>query len=291
MTQRSYFNKHNLSRPLIWLCVLVFSAFIHPASAQYLPYNKGLIVSPPVLVYGGKNHPNPPRVLGQNLHLNLDTADSNSRWLAVKDSITPSYRSLSPKLDFSPRQLWAPGAFILAGSMLDLSAAVKDQQIEFRQKHMPGFHTAVDNVLLFAPALAPYALDLAGLKSKTDIANRTAILIKSELLANALSFGLKHTVKETRPDASNQYSFPSGHALQAFAAATLLSEEYKDRYPWMPYASYGVATSVGLLRIANNKHYLGDVLVGAGLGILSTKIIYWTHRYKWNKKKQKALSN
>lgn len=65
--------------------------------------------------------------------------------------------------------------------------------------------------------------------------------------------------------------------------ATMLSEEYRDRYKWMPYAAYGLATGVGLLRLANNKHYLGDVLVGAGLGILAMKLVYWTHHYRWNK--------
>ena len=48
--------------------------------------------------------------------------------------------------------------------------------------------------------------------------------------------------------------------------------------------AYGIASSVGMLRMANNKHYISDVLVGAGLGILSMKMSYLTHQYKWNKK-------
>jgi len=51
----------------------------------------------------------------------------------------------------------------------------------------------------------------------------------------------------------------------------------------MPYAAYGVASGVGLLRVANNKHYISDVLIGAGIGILSMKAAYWTHQYKWKK--------
>lgn len=97
---------------------------------------------------------------------------------------------------------------------------------------------------------------------------------------------LKNTAHIQRPDQSNYASFPSGHTAQAFAAATFLNEEYKDRYKWMPYVSYGIATTVGVLRMANNKHYISDVLVGAGIGYLSMKISYWTHHYKWNRKKQ-----
>ena len=56
----------------------------------------------------------------------------------------------------------------------------------------------------------------------------------------------------------------------------------------MPYLAYGIATSVGVVRMANNKHYLSDVLVGAGLGILSMKMSYLTHQYKWKKKYKTA---
>ena len=80
-------------------------------------------------------------------------------------------------------------------------------------------------------------------------------------------------------------SFPSGHTAQAFAAAAMLSEEYGYHYKWVPYLSYGIASTVGVLRMANNKHYLSDVLVAAGIGILSTKVAYWTHQYNWGKSK------
>lgn len=36
-----------------------------------------------------------------------------------------------------------------------------------------------------------------------------------------------------------------------------------------------MATATGLMRMANNKHWLSDVMVGAGIGILSTEFGYW----------------
>lgn len=92
-----------------------------------------------------------------------------------------------------------------------------------------------------------------------------------------------------RPDGSSYTSLPSGHTAQAFLGASILAQEYQYRYPWMPYAAYGVASTVGVMRMMNNKHYISDVLVGAGIGILSTKIIYWTHQYKWGSKNRKPL--
>lgn len=135
----------------------------------------------------------------------------------------------------------------------------------------------------FSPLVFAYGLDAFGIQSKTDVLNRTAILVKGEAMALTTATILKSATHTLRPDGSSYNSFPSGHTTQAFAAATFLNEEYKDRYPWMPYASYTVASSVGLLRVANNRHYISDVLVGAGIGYLSMKVAYWTHRYKWGR--------
>jgi membrane-associated phospholipid phosphatase len=57
----------------------------------------------------------------------------------------------------------------------------------------------------------------------------------------------------------------------------------------MPYAAYGLASTVGMMRMANNRHYISDVLLGAGIGILSMKASYWTHQYKWGKKTKKLI--
>jgi membrane-associated phospholipid phosphatase len=43
------------------------------------------------------------------------------------------------------------------------------------------------------------------------------------------------------------------------------------------YCSYAVATGTGILRMYNNKHWLGDVAAGAGIGILSTTLSYWLY--------------
>ena len=134
-----------------------------------------------------------------------------------------------------------------------------------------------------------YSFDVLGMSSRTDFYNRSAILFKSELLMLSTVTVLKSTIYETRPDQSANNSAPSGHTAQAFAAATFLSEEFGKKYKWVPFLSYSIASSVGALRIMNNKHYLSDVLIGAGIGLLSTKFSYWTQQYKWGGKKKELL--
>jgi membrane-associated phospholipid phosphatase len=146
------------------------------------------------------------------------------------------------------------------------------------------FGSYFEDYAQFSPHLAVYAFELGGMKPKTDFWNRSAILAKSQLIMMASSFVLKKTFHEPRPDGSNKNGFPSGHTATAFSGAEMLSMEYKEDYPWVPYAAYTVASGVGVLRVVHDKHYWSDVIFGAGLGILSTKIAYWTHQYKWNKK-------
>jgi len=184
---------------------------------------------------------------------------------------------------FEPKQLYLPGLLILGGISLNGNGdeSFKNEIVEERNEHFSNFRTHVDDYLQYSPIAIAYGLDVLGLDSKTDFNNRTAILLKGELLMLATTFTLKSTTQIQRPDFSNNASFPSGHTAQAFAAATFLSEEYKHKHKWVPYLAYTISSSIGILRMANNKHYVSDVLAGAGIGILSMKISYWTHQNKW----------
>ncbi|MVT09336.1 phosphatase PAP2 family protein [Chitinophaga tropicalis] len=192
------------------------------------------------------------------------------------------------RLKYTPRQLYIPGALMLAGLLANRGGqeSLKMEVVEERNEHMPRFHTHIDNYLQYSPIAAAYLLDACGVKSRTDVLNRTAILIKGELMMTALVSAGKSGFHVLRPDGSTHNSFPSGHTAQAFAGATFLSTEYGERFRWMPYAAYGVASGVGCLRMANNRHYISDVLMGAGLGVLTMKVAYWTHRYKWGRHRQ-----
>lgn len=199
--------------------------------------------------------------------------------LAAQDTIAPTHGKNNKTL----KALIAPAALITSGLLaIPYKYDVRDQ----RNEKYPDFHTHADNYLQFVPIIGVYGLNAAGIHGKNDLVNRTALLIKSELLMTALVSSLKYTTHVLRPDSSNYYSFPSGHTAQAFAAATFLQKEYGHLSIWYTIGGYGVATTVGALRILNNKHWISDVLVGAGIGILSTNLVYLTHRYRWGKNKK-----
>jgi len=144
---------------------------------------------------------------------------------------------------------------------------------ELQEDH-PLFANHLDNYLRYVPMAAVYALNLAGVKGKHDIVDQTALYIISFGIMGVSNTMVKHLADRNRPDGSNNYSFPSGHTGTAFAAAEFLNQEYRDVSPWIGYAGYTVATATGILRLYNNKHWVSDVVAGAGFGIASTKIAY-----------------
>ncbi|WP_285270173.1 phosphatase PAP2 family protein [Kaistella rhinocerotis] len=185
------------------------------------------------------------------------------------------------RLSFKPKKIYVPGVLMTAGILFDAERGKISPNENDKGSDLLGFGNHLDDYAQFAPMFAVYGFGLAGMTAKTDWQNRTAILIKGQALNLGLVYVLKKTLKKPRPDGT-AYSFPSGHTANAFAGATMLSIEYGENHRWVPYVSYGLATGVGVMRMANDKHYISDVLFGAGLGILSMKVAYWTHKYQWN---------
>ena len=74
---------------------------------------------------------------------------------------------------------------------------------------------------------------------------------------------MKRVFGRTRPNGSCCKSFPSGHTSHSFTIATIVNELYGNQ---MGIAAYCLAVLVATSRINDNKHYLSDVLFGAGVG-------------------------
>ena len=51
-------------------------------------------------------------------------------------------------------------------------------------------------------------------------------------------------------------------------------KEFKDSSPWLAYSGYALAAFVAGSRLYNNRHWVADVLAGAGFGILSVELSY-----------------
>jgi hypothetical protein len=186
-------------------------------------------------------------------------------------------KPLSARAILIPSAMIAYGAFTLSNKELrNLNLALRKEVWEERNGGF-GRRLPVDNFTLAAPAVAVYALNIAGVKGKNNFVDRSLILTMSGLIGNGIVSSVKHMSGIIRPDSSNTLSFPSGHTAQAFIAAEFMRQEYKHLSPWYGIAAYTVAAGTGFLRMYNNKHWFNDVIAGAGVGILSTRLSYWLY--------------
>lgn len=228
----------------------------------------------------------------------------------LKDSLRPSYKTVNPvisnfrknedmknhfytnespmtfELDRIPRKknifnssyskFIIPTAMISYGIMAQGSERLKE--LDYSTHHeITEHYTArirLDDYMQFAPAVAVYGLDFCGIKAKHNFRDRTIVMATSFLIMCATVQTMKSTINIARPDGSNNNSFPSGHTATAFVDAHILFKEYRDTSPWIGVAGYTVAATTGTLRVINKKHWVSDVVSGAGIGILSAELGY-----------------
>jgi hypothetical protein len=117
-----------------------------------------------------------------------------------------------------------------------------------------------------------FACDLMG-KEKHSWVDQLMLVTLAEGMNVAMTRGVKYAVNETRPD-GGAYSFPSGHTANAFLGAHMAYKEFKDSSPVLAYSGYAVALFVAGCRLHNNRHWVADVVAGAGFGILSVELSY-----------------
>lgn len=187
---------------------------------------------------------------------------------------------------YSIKSYIIPAVFIAYGlSSFDNNGFPSSKVVrDFRNENFANFNTSVDDYLVFAPGLIMLGLDAFKVKSSSNFANQSVITAKSVILSLGVVNILKYSTQVMRPDNTTENSFPSGHTAFAFTLAEVLHQEFKDK-PLVYISGYTIATAAGAMRILNNRHWLTDVMVGAGIGMAATKLAYATHQYKWKMNK------
>ena len=208
---------------------------------------------------------------------------------AQNDSIIAQKKS---KHSFLTQSI-VPASLIIGGSLLSGSGFEKSFQRDVRNAVENDFAFHIDDYTRYVPIAEMYGADVFGVKAKNHWFDQAKNLTLSIIITDFITFRLKKNIYKIRPNGSpDAQSFPSGHSSFAFANASVLFEEFKDSSPLLAYSGYAFATTTGAFRVMNNAHWISDVLVGAGIGILVTKVIYaFDPIIKWNPfKKTKGVS-
>lgn len=188
--------------------------------------------------------------------------------------------------------LWAG----LGASAVVATAALADKPLE---KQMAKNRSNSNDK--FSKAIQPFgaeysfavlgAFEAGGLMFKDDNARATAQdgLASSLVASGFITLPLKYIVGRNRPGkdkgahsfspfTGGADSFPSGHATQAFAVASVVADHYDPM--WVKVAAYGTASAVGYARVERRAHWASDVLAGALIGTLVGKEIVRFNRNK-----------
>jgi membrane-associated phospholipid phosphatase len=115
-------------------------------------------------------------------------------------------------------------------------------------------------------------------------AREIGVLGAESLLDGLIVAGvLKEAIRRNRPDEKNAgdfwgggTSFPSGHAVQMWSIASLVAHEYKNNM-LVQVTAYTLASIVSASRIAAQKHFASDVVVGGAMGWFIGRYVYETH--------------
>jgi len=112
-------------------------------------------------------------------------------------------------------------------------------------------------------------------------------ILGTEALVDTLivSAVLKPIAGRNRPEAAHEPGnffegsdgFPSGHAMQSWAIASLLSYEY-GHTKFVPIIAIGLATVVSTARFTAQKHYASDIVAGGAMGWFIGRYVWKSHQ-------------
>jgi hypothetical protein len=176
-----------------------------------------------------------------------------------------------------------PLTLIVGGALYSGSTSEKNFQINVRNRVGNDYHNGADDYIQYIPFAQVYIGDLVGLKAKNHWFDQTKNMAISSVATGVIVHSFKRLLGKERPDGSSHHSFPSGHTSNSFVGSMSLYHEFKDSSPVYAYSGFFISTATGSLRVMNNRHWVSDVVAGAGIAILMTHLVYHFEPLKnWN---------
>jgi len=107
------------------------------------------------------------------------------------------------------------------------------------------------------------------------------VLIEAGIISGLTTNILKGLTHRQRPNQSDYASYPSGHATTAFTFASVIDRELGHKWG---IPAYALALFTGLSRMESDAHWLSDVVMGAGIGMIVGYAVSKAHDNPPNKK-------
>ena len=181
------------------------------------------------------------------------------------------------KEGFSYKKFIVPASLITTGAILKIQSLQQNIQNNSQRMVHRNFKTKADNYIQYAPAVLIFSGNSLGFQSKNTLSQMEKNTLFAAMITGGLIFVCKRSFRDIRPDHSAKNSYPSGHSALAFTLATIQFLEYKDSNFWYASSGFIFSTATALMRVANNRHWSGDILTGAGLGMTVALLVdHWS---------------
>lgn len=157
---------------------------------------------------------------------------------------------------------WLVVALLAAWPLQPLDDAVRDAVQATRSPALEPVARAVSDRSRVALAVTAAGALLAGGAARVAVAEAAVALVPVNLAVE----GLKRATYRARPDGTRKRSnaaFPSSHAANAFAVATVLARRWRRA----AVPAFALAALVGWSRMYLDRHWASDVAAGAALAV------------------------
>lgn len=209
--------------------------------------------------------------------------------ILIGSVLSSNAQTINDSVDIKPpagkrvlQRIIVPATLILGSTLISGSDFELKIQDDLRASVGKDYDVRIDDYIRYAPIVQMYAADAFGVKAKNHWFDQSKNLVMAIVVSDFITFRLKRWINKKRPDGSKE-AFPSAHTSLAFTNAGILYQEFKETSPLLAYSGFGFATATGAFRVINDAHWVSDVLVGAGIGILVTELIYmFDPIIRWN---------
>lgn len=174
----------------------------------------------------------------------------------------------------NPKDLIIPASLITLGALASHTDKFRDI-LPITRPNPQDRETPVDDIAQLAVAPSLFIFDALGDEKHHPVDQFFVTVISYGITVLPVRF-IKNHYDSPRPYGGNN-SFPSGHTATAFVGSHIIYKEFKDSNPWIAYSGYAMGAFVAGSRVAHDKHWVSDVVAGAGIAMLATELAYWIY--------------
>jgi hypothetical protein len=206
----------------------------------------------------------------------LDTATLLSEMKQLRVNPLEHYRIRKlyiPPVEYklNPKELILPLSLIAIGVAATNTEKFKDI-LPIERPNPKNRSTSFDDAFQLVPTPSLFLFDAIGKEKHHPIDQAFIAALSYGLMVYPVRY-IKARYNTPRPYGGN-HSFPSGHTATAFVGSHMIYKEFKDSNPWIAYTGYALGAITAGARIVHDKHWVCDVMAGAGIAILSTELAY-----------------